>query len=88
MTAQQLHRLLIAPELIVIDVALTTLRALRRALLVEHPTLDARRASDERHIERCARKVLRSSRQLKRDLHEYRATANDIIAAATDDIPF
>jgi hypothetical protein len=90
MTRDQLNRLLIAPELIVIDVALAALRALRRALLVEHPTIEGRRhSSDDPPIERRARSVLRSSRQLQRDLHDYHATADEIIAAAReDDIPF
>jgi hypothetical protein len=90
MTADQLHRLLIAPELIVVDIALAALRALRRAIIVEHPTIDARRrSSDEPPIEARARAILRSTRQLQRDLNDYRALADHIIAAARDDdIPF
>jgi hypothetical protein len=41
MTVDELRRLLIAPEIIVLDVALAALRALERALLLEHPLLEA-----------------------------------------------
>ena len=41
MTPSALHRLLIAPEIIVVDLALAALRALDRALLAEHPRLHA-----------------------------------------------
>ena len=41
MTPSELHRLLIAPEIIVVDLALAALRALDRALLAEHPRLHA-----------------------------------------------
>ena len=39
MTPRQLHHLLIAPELIVVDLVEAALVALERALLVEHPPL-------------------------------------------------
>src|SRR5262249_5089583 len=40
MTPRRLHRLLIAPEMIVVDATLALLVALDRALRVEHPLLD------------------------------------------------
>jgi len=89
MKAEELHRLLIAPELIVIEVALATLRAVRHALLVEHPTIEGRPSSDDHPIQTRARAVLRSARQLQRALNRYRTTANKIIAAASShEIPF
>src|SRR5579859_3616487 len=42
MTPRQFNRLLVAPEMIVVDLAESALIALDRALNVEHPLLDAR----------------------------------------------
>jgi hypothetical protein len=41
MTPRQFHRLLVAPEIIVVDLAESALIALDRALRVEHPLVDA-----------------------------------------------
>jgi hypothetical protein len=47
MTPRQLHRLLIAPEIVVIDAVRAALFALERAILVEHPLLDLELAHDD-----------------------------------------
>ena len=47
MTPDELHRLLIAPEIIVVDLADAALLALERALLAEHPLLETLRRTTE-----------------------------------------
>jgi hypothetical protein len=90
MTVDELHRLFIAPELIVVELAAASLHALRRALVVGHPTIERPCAYDLAPIHHCARAVLRSARQLQVALDAYRAAAEDIIQSSRidDDIPF
>jgi len=79
MTAHQLHRLLIAPEIIVVDVAIAALRALDHALYVEHPLLDADPSPDDPHARRCARSILRDASRLRRSLRRYRGLVQAIL---------
>ena len=89
MTPRQLHRLLIAPEIIVVDLADAALRALDRALHVEHPLLDADPSPDDPHPRRCARSLLRDASRLRRSLHRYRCLVLRILRDdLAPDMPF
>lgn len=85
-----LQRLLIAPELIAIELVDAALLALCRALLVEHPTLDGPPSTEDPPIRRRAHRVLRRARRLSHALDAYRVTAEQIIDDALDDhdLPF
>jgi hypothetical protein len=63
MTVDELRRLLIAPEIIVLDVALAALRA----LLLEHPLLKAPPSADDPLVWQRARSVLRRAARLGYD---------------------
>jgi hypothetical protein len=87
MKADELHRLLIAPELIAIEVALATLRAVMRCSSSiqppkgDHPqtTTRSRRARAQSSVQPASCNAPSIGR----------ASANKIIAAATsDEIPF
>jgi hypothetical protein len=89
MTPGELHRLLIAPEIIVVDLADAALVALERALLVEHPLLDAPPPTEHPPVRRHARAVLRHAEQLRHALRRYRNVVRDILREAEDvDPPF
>ncbi len=85
MTPSELHRLLIAPEIIVVDLALAALRALDRALLAEHPRLHAPPDPADSLVQRRARLVLRLASRLRRALRDYRHLVDEILADA--DLP-
>ena len=68
MTVEEFRRLLIAPEIIVLDVVVASLRALERALLLEHPLLDAPYAADDPLVRQRARSVLHRAARLRRDI--------------------
>ena len=82
MTPSELHRLLIAPEIIVVDLALAALRALDRALLVEHPLLLAPHDPADSLVKRRARLVRRHATRLRRALRDYRHVVDDVLANA------
>jgi hypothetical protein len=89
MTVDELRRLLIAPEIIVLDVALASLRALERALRLEHPLLDAPLSADDPLVRQRARSVLRHASRLRRALRVYRDVVETILRQADlDDLPF
>ncbi len=89
MTPRQLHRLLIAPELIVVDVVEAALIALERALCVEHPLLDAPPPTEHPPVRRHARNVLRRVEPLRASLRGYRRVVQDILREAEQrDSPF
>jgi hypothetical protein len=89
MTPRQLHRLLIAPELIVVDLADAALIALERALCVEHPLLDAPPPTEHPPVRRRARDVLRRVGRLRASLRGYRRVVQDILREAEQrDSPF
>jgi hypothetical protein len=89
MTPCQLHRLLIAPQLIVVDLVEAALVALDRALCVEHPLLDAPPPTDHPPVRRHAREVLRRVERLRESLRGYRRAVNDILREAQQrDSPF
>ena len=89
MTPRQFHRLLIAPELIVLDVADAALVALERALLVEHPLVDAPPPTEHPPVRQHARAVLRHADRLRDALRGYRRVVHDILREAEqNDSPF
>jgi hypothetical protein len=87
MTADELHRLLIAPEIIVVDLLDSALSALRLALLAEHPLLDGPPTDDDPPVRRRAHAVLRASLRLRRALRAYRRSVRDVLRAE-DPLPF
>jgi hypothetical protein len=89
MIPKQLNRLLVAPEVIVIDLADSALTALELALRLEHPLVDAPPPTDHPPIRRCARAVLRRARRLQHSLSRYRALVHHILREAEqNDSPF
>jgi hypothetical protein len=89
MTLGELDRLLIAPEVIVVDLVEAALCALERALLVEHPLLGAPPSADDPPIRRRARAVLVPVARLRRALRAYRRAVRDVIHdAQANDLPF
>jgi hypothetical protein len=89
MTPRQFNRLLVAPEIIVIDLADAALTALERALRLEHPLVDAPPPAEHPPIRRRARAVLRRAQRLHHSLRRYRALVHDILRQAEqNDLPF
>lgn len=89
MTPRRLHRLLIAPEIIVVDATLALLVALDRALHVEHPLLDDQSDHDDPPARRSARIALRHTARLQHALRGYRILVRRILRQQLhDDLPF
>ena len=89
MTPRHLHRLLIAPEMIVVDATLALLVALDRALRVEHPLLDDQPDHDDPPPRRRARSALRHAARLRHALRRYRALVRrNVYRQLRDDSPF
>jgi hypothetical protein len=89
MTVEEFRRLLIAPEIIVLDVADAALLALERALVLEHPLVNDPAGDDDPLVRRRARVVLRSAARLVRALHVYRGVVLAILREADfPDDPF
>lgn len=90
MTAKRLRRLLDAPELIVVHLTADALRALRLALLTEHPLLDDDlSAPDDPPLQRRARALLRSADELRLALERYRRHVNRVLRQPRrEDLPF
>ncbi len=90
MTANQLLRLLAAPEIVVVDLVGSALTALRLALLAEHPLLDDDTAApDAPPVRRSARDVLRHADRLRRRLRAYRRQVHAVLQSPDDtDMPF
>jgi hypothetical protein len=89
MTPRQFHRLLVAPEIIVVDLAESALIALDRALRVEHPLVDTPPPTDHPPVRRHARAVLRHNDQLRLVLRRYRDVVHAILRDAEQrDLPF
>jgi hypothetical protein len=89
MNADDLRRLLIAPEIIVVDLVEAALEALRRAILLEHPTLGDFPAADHSSVGRRALSVLRAAARLHRALRAYRRTVERILnEPPPNDLPF
>jgi hypothetical protein len=85
-----LHRLLIAPEIIIVDLADHALRALALALLAEHPLIeDESAAHDDAPVQRRARALLRRARALRRALDDYRTQVERVLRPPDEpDLPF
>ena len=89
MTVGQLRRLLLAPEIIVVDLADAALSALRRAILVEHPTVTHYPDDDHPVVLRRAAVVLHHAARLRRALRAYRRAVDRVLEAEPcDDLPF
>jgi hypothetical protein len=89
MTVDELRRLLIAPEIIVLDLTAAALLALERALLLEHPLLHAPPSADDPLVCERARSVLRRASRLRHALRVYRGVVETILREADqDDSPF
>jgi hypothetical protein len=89
MTPRQMRRLLIAPEIIVVDLADAALVALERALRLEHPLLDAPPPTQHPPVRRRARQVLLRAARLRSDLRRYRDLLRDVVLEAEQhDLPF
>ncbi len=90
MTPEQLRRLLVAPELIVLELTDHALRALRLAMLAEHPLLDDDDAApDDPPVRRRARILLRRAEAVRRALDDYRRHVKRVLRQTdADDLPF
>ena len=90
MTPAQLRRLVVAPEIVVVDLADHALTALRLALLAEHPLLDDDlAAADDPPVQRRARALLRIAIRLRRALRAYRREVHDVLRdIPRSDLPF
>ena len=89
MTPRQFNRLLVAPEIIVVDLADAALIALECALRLEHPLVDAPPPTDHPPIRRRARAVLRRAERLHAALRRYRGLVQAILREAEqNDMPF
>jgi hypothetical protein len=89
MTPSQLHKLLAAPELVVVDLVDHALRSLRLALLAEHPLLDGDDAHDDPPVQRRARALLHRAHDLRQALRDYRRLVDRVLHEPDDrDLPF
>ncbi len=90
MTSEELRQLLIAPEMVVVDLLDHCLDALRLALLAEHPLLDDDLAApDDPPVQRRARALLRHTSRLRRALDAYRHEVRAVLREdSRNDIPF
>ncbi len=87
MTPHRLHRLIAAPEIVVVDLLDSALTALRLALLAEHPLLDAPPTEDDPVVRRRAHAALRAALRLRRALRAYRRAVRTALTLP-DDQPF
>lgn len=88
MTVEELRRLLIAPEIIVVDLAAAALDALRRAIHLEHPTITEFPNADHSTVLRRAALVLHAAARLRRALRAYRRAVNRVLDdSARDNMP-
>jgi hypothetical protein len=84
-----LDHLLFAPELIVVDCVEAALLALERALLVEHPLLDAPPPTEHPPVRRHANDILRRVERLRTSLRRYRRVVHHVLREAQQrDSPF
>jgi hypothetical protein len=90
MTPAQLRRLLVAPEIVVVDLVRHALGALRLALLAEHPLLaDDLAPNNDPPVQRRARAVLNHAQRLRRELEAYRRQVRHVLRELPgDDLPF
>jgi hypothetical protein len=79
MTVEELRRLLIAPEIIVVDLADAALAALRRAILLEHPTVTEFPSADHSPVLVRAAIVLRCAARLRRAIRAYRRAVDRVL---------
>ena len=87
MSPRRLHRLLLAPETLVLDLAEAALLALERAIRLEHPRLDSDPVEDP-EVRMRARALLRPAARLRRSLRSYRRALDRRLRHLHDDLPF
>jgi hypothetical protein len=90
MSPDELHELLVAPELVVVDLVDHAAHALRLALLAEHPLIDDPSAAhDDALVQRRARVLLHRASRLRRALADYRREVRRVLGQPDDpDLPF
>jgi len=90
MSPDELHDLLAAPELVVVDLVDHTLTALRLALLAEHPLIgDDLNAHDDAPVQRRAHALLRQAERLRLVLAAYRKQVRGALTKWDQpDLPF
>jgi hypothetical protein len=79
------NRLLIAPEIIVVDLADAALIALEDALRLEHPIVDEPPPTAQPPVRRHARAVLRHAERLRASLRDYRRFVEELWRKAEED---
>jgi len=83
------RRIRAAPELIAVDLVDGALRALLRALALEHPALDEEPSADEAPVRARARALAGEVRRLRRSLASYRrAVSHFLDDLHRDNLPF
>lgn len=87
MSPRQLHRLLVAPDTLVLDLADAALLALERAIRLEHPRLDVD-PHDDPEVRKRARALLGPAARLRRSLRSYRRALERHIHASENEWPF
>lgn len=89
MRASEFRRLVQAPELIVVDLSIAALEALRRGILIEHPTVSELPPPRDAPVLRRAAIVLRSVARLRRHLRAYRRAVDRLAnTAGREELPF
>ncbi len=88
MTGEELRRLLIAPEIIVVDLTDAALTALRRAILVEHPSLGEFPSDEQSGVRRRAALVLHAAARLHAALEAYRRAVEPVLREPPTNDPF
>jgi hypothetical protein len=90
MTPDELRQLLVAPEMVVVDLLDHCLDAFRLAMLAEHPlALDELAAHDDPPVQRRARSLLRQTASLRCALEAYRREVRAVLQTVPrDDLPF
>jgi hypothetical protein len=79
MSIAHLRRLFDAPEIIVVDLADASLSALRRAIVLEHPTVAEFPDADRSDLLRRAAVVLHHAARLSRALGAYRRAVDRVL---------
>lgn len=89
MTSAQLRRLLLAPEIIVVELADAALTALRQAVVLEHPTVTEFPSAEGSAVLVRAALVLRAAARLRRALRAYRRAVDRVVEDVDrDELPF
>lgn len=89
MTRDELHLLCVAPEIVIVDLADVALDSLYRALLVQHPALEAVPLPTDSRVHHAARDILLPLHSLRRAVRRYRRVTERLaLDLRRDDLPF